>query len=85
MSADLARRMADNQIATALRDLARDAQRLAESAAIYAHDAPTAALHGDGARRLVNDATNLLLQAARLDGMRQHDAFVPGVSESAPA
>jgi hypothetical protein len=50
---DLARRMADNQLAMARDSLARDA------------------------RRLVHAAANLLLDAARLDGMTHFNALVP--------
>lgn len=78
MTDDLTRRMADHLLAAALADLARDARRLADAATHYADSVPTAALHGDAARRLVHDAANLLVAAARLDGMRTIDPLVPG-------
>lgn len=77
MTDDLARRMADTQLAGALTDLARDAARFAESARLFADDVPTATTHGDTARRLTHDAANLMLLAARLDGMRHLDPLIP--------
>lgn len=69
MTADLGRRMAARQIAAAAQDVARDADRLAATAAQYAADIRGGSHTGD-AWQLAQAATDLLRQAARLDGMR---------------
>lgn len=81
MSDDLARRMADGEIAEAIENLARDARRLAEMATQYADSITSSPRVGDEARRLTRYATSLLLDAARLDGMRRMAPLVPGATD----
>ncbi|NUP20784.1 MAG: hypothetical protein HOZ81_32855 [Streptomyces sp.] len=77
MSDDLARRMADNQVAMCSASLARDAERLAASAKQYADDLKDGKHAQGGAYQLAVAVADLLRQAARLDGMRDIAAFVP--------
>lgn len=72
----LARRMADNQIGMHAASLARDAERLADSARQYADDLKDGKPAQGGAYQLAVAVTDLLRQAARLDGMRDIAAFV---------
>lgn len=67
----LARRMADNQIRMTVDDLARDAERLAVAARLYADElAEGKATNSGSARRLAQEAAELARRAERLDGMR---------------
>ena len=67
----LARRMANNQIRMAADDLARDADRLAKAARVYADELAAGKTTNSGsARRLAQDAADVGRRAERLDGMR---------------
>lgn len=67
----LARRMADNQIRMAADDLARDAERLAVAARLYADELAEGKTTNSGsARRLAQEAAEVARRAERIDGMR---------------
>jgi len=72
----LARRMADNQVRLFAESLARDADRLAQSARQYADDTADGKPESGGAYRLAQAAADLLRQASRLDGMRDIAALI---------
>lgn len=67
----LARRMADNQMRMTAEDLARDAERLAVAARLYADELAEGKTTNSGsARRLAQEAAEVARRAERLDGMR---------------
>lgn len=82
MSDDLSRRMTDQQLAMARTDLTRTARQFADTATQYADSVHADRGVSDGARRLVQEAADLLQAAARLDGMRDLAALVPDGEES---
>ncbi|MFJ9633792.1 hypothetical protein ACIRU8_39470 [Streptomyces sp. NPDC101175] len=79
MTDSLTLRMTDHQIRMATADLHRDARRLADDARRYADDLETGRTTDSGMTyRIAQSATELLRQAARLDGMRTIGGLIEG-------
>ena len=78
MTDSLAHRVADRQVEMYVKDVARDAAQLAETAANYAAGVKSGGPYSGGANRLVQQAAQLAQLASRIDGMREIASLLPG-------